>query len=315
MRFGITVLAMVIGVAIVFAYRSNQRAQRDLDLRVAAQEGDYEAVEALLANGASPSGKPNERAPVGIALESGHSDIALLLIQAGGAVPPDRLLQSAITAKDEKVVRELIQRGADPNRLLESGFTPLMLATEKSALNVVTRLLDSGAKLEARCPSGRFQGETALVRAVMSQKSSVVQHLLQRGANPNVEFGPGDAHTPLGIAASAADLESVRLLVKYGADPNFRAKGGYTAYQLADVKLKSVIRDPYGSLRFGARPPDPNRLRQIMEVLKAAGAAPLPGPETPNTPRNDREYRDFVRAMNYQNAIKESAKSPGDSVR
>jgi ankyrin repeat protein len=61
--------------------------------------------------------------------------------------------------------------------------------------------------------------------------------LIERGADPNLGWGPGDdeGEAPLHVAARRWDVPMVELLVRHGADPLRRRADGCTSHTLAEL--------------------------------------------------------------------------------
>lgn len=100
----------------------------------------------------------------------------------------------------------------------------LHAATEYGALECVKLLCEHGADIEARDPR---HGTTPLFNACMSESRytypRIVEHLLFRGANPNV-VGPSES-TPLSLALVAGEegAPSVVALLSFGAKVDLRS--------------------------------------------------------------------------------------------
>jgi len=145
---------------------------RDFSLLQAAQQGDAQALQALLSQGADP----NHKGAGGMT--------ALIWSTRAGSVP---------------AVEALLRHGADPNLPGGvNGWTPLMHAVHQNQLVAARVLLDSGAHVDSR---GR-SGETALMMAAGCGYTPLVELLLGRGANPRAE-------TPYGYNVLAAALGGV----------------------------------------------------------------------------------------------------------
>ena len=84
----------------------------------------------------------------------------------------------------------------------EQGFRPLHSAVKSSRL-IIDLLLGGGADLNSRTRSGM----TALHVAVIENKASAVELLLESGADPSVKDYHG--HTPLDYAKPHPDLEKM----------------------------------------------------------------------------------------------------------
>ena len=103
-------------------------------------------------------------------------------------------LLEAVKRGDAERVRELLDRGADPNARDERGWTPLHYAAERGRADVARLLLDEGARVDAE---------------------------------------DGEGLTPLHFAAEAGSPEAVKLLVERGADVSARDVHGRTPLRLA----------------------------------------------------------------------------------
>jgi ankyrin repeat protein len=131
-------------------------------------------------------------------------------------------LHSAASAGDVKRVKELLEKGADPNARDENDNTPLHLAASWGHVGIVKLLLGHGANLNAQNKYGR----TPLHKAAYWNRVDVVRLLLEHGANPNVQ--DIDGWTPLHDAAIWSHVEIVKLLLEHGANPNTQTIRGKT---------------------------------------------------------------------------------------
>jgi ankyrin repeat protein/mono/diheme cytochrome c family protein len=143
---------------------------------------------------------------------------------AGGSTP----LMFAALYGDERSVRLLLDRGADPNIANEAGATALMWAADDA--RIAGLLLDRKANPNAISR----EGYSALsVAAGRRGGTRVVKLLLDRGASPSPHvsaerFQP--LAVPLAQAAGAGNAAAFRLLVERGADVK---KAGALALVLA----------------------------------------------------------------------------------
>ena len=116
----------------------------------------------------------------------------------------------------------------------KKGETALQAAVIKGDETTVRQLLEAGA-----CPNTRdYAGWTPLHEA--RGRPELVEMLLEAGALPSVPAGD-DRMTPLHEAASAGQVEVVRLLVRHGADREARDRMGRTPSQLAQGHAKVLI--------------------------------------------------------------------------
>lgn len=116
----------------------------------------------------------------------------------------------AILNKDIPIVRHLLDAGADPN-LEWNGYLPLEVAAKTGHPAIMQTLLYHGADA-AKIGS---LATPALARAAQAKNSDCVEILLTAGAP--VDCG-GSGPSPLIVAATEGCVESMRLLLKAGAD-------------------------------------------------------------------------------------------------
>ncbi|HEY6293821.1 MAG TPA: ankyrin repeat domain-containing protein [Terriglobia bacterium] len=157
--------------------------------------------------------------------------LALMLALPRAAHPPSAQPLDSLTPKGLKPWMETalfgttaelkaqLDAGLDPNTKTAEGTTLLMMAApdaEKMKL-----LIDRGADVSAKAQSGY----TALMVATAYFGSSEsVKLLLQHGAEARPGTGVTFDASPLFLAAMAGDVESMRLLLAKGADPNRQMK-------------------------------------------------------------------------------------------
>jgi ankyrin repeat protein len=111
-------------------------------------------------------------------------------------------------------VDALLVAGADANRALLGGETPLMTAARTGRVSVVTSLLAHGAVLDAKLSGG----QTALMWAAAEGHTAVVVALI--GAKADVMATVPTGLNALLFAIRAGHVETVRVLLKTGLDIN-----------------------------------------------------------------------------------------------
>jgi ankyrin repeat protein len=234
-------------------------------LMFAAGAGHFEVVQALLAAGADPNavvaatseyieqvvaavaeGKTDvETHKDGItalmlAAESGHLEIAQLLVEQGAIVDvadDEDLtpLLNAVKGGHEDIARYLLKHGANPNHQFTdaAGKTHILLldAVINKNIDYALELLEAGAN--ASCTDE--QQVSALTEASYLGLTDVVAALLRAGADASVSSTEGI--TALIAAASEGHTEIVTLLLQSpSTNVNSRDKDGTNALMAACVR-------------------------------------------------------------------------------
>jgi ankyrin repeat protein len=170
-----------------------------------------------------------------------------------------RLLHLAIAEGNADVLRLLIERGADLNARNADGRTPLHDCFELNHDDFAKILMDAGAvpdvcaaaayglhdqleKLLKNDPAqanGLSTGESPLGWAAYGHQPRSAEILFQRGAI--ADRTPFDAHA-WKPAAMVASNKVARILLAYGADPNWRDDEGNSA--LHRVIRSRIVVDP-----------------------------------------------------------------------
>jgi ankyrin repeat protein len=129
------------------------------------------------------------------------------------------------------MAKKLIAAGADANRPLMSGETPLMVAAKRGNVETVKALLAGGANPNAQESSA---GQTALMWALSSRQAAAVDELVKHGAD--VQLASKTGFTPLMFAAQQGDVDSGRILIRAGAKANdAQPKSGLTPLLIASA--------------------------------------------------------------------------------
>ncbi|CAM9652027.1 unnamed protein product, partial [Ectocarpus sp. 12 AP-2014] len=204
---------------------------RESPLHAAVTGGHLGAVKALLPR--LTKRQVNRRTRGGktalmLAVQAGDSSMVDLLLEAGGDhTERDILDRSCLTVavagvqptrRSASVVQALLKWGADPTSFCAKGFNPLHHACASGVdPAVVQALLDGGAAVETPCPGYRFllpihmavHNEHADVVRVLTENSGVACGLNQKD--------PAQRISPLTMAISNGDVETVRVLLEAGA--------------------------------------------------------------------------------------------------
>jgi ankyrin repeat protein len=152
------------------------------------------------------------------------------------------------------VVGALLSAGANTNLARLSGETALMIAARTGDPRIVRALLARGADVNAK---EHRQHQTALMRAAAAKHPELVRALVEGGANIHARSrvtssivnrgDPGGrrtgyvwvgeakfgGYTPILFAAQQGDVDSAKILLDAGADPNDHAADGMTPLILA----------------------------------------------------------------------------------
>ena len=156
----------------------------------AAQNGDREAVRALLKKGIDVNEAQGDGSTaLHWAAIKGDAEMARMLIYAGanvrattriGAYTP---LYLAAKGGYSDVVAVLLAGGADAKAVTSNGTTPLMIAAAAGDTRSITSLIENGADINAMDGA---KGETPLIFAAGFNRTDAVKLLLARGADHKV---------------------------------------------------------------------------------------------------------------------------------
>ena len=157
-------------------------------------------------------------------------------------------LIAAVKNNHIKVVKALVEAGADPNIRDLSGDTALTIAAGHgdNIYLVQILVLDAQASIDIQ----NRLGYTSLMKTVMNSHKGVVRALLDLGANPNIQDSFG--RSPLMMAVKHKNADIVQMLLAAGGDPNC------VKYNILDCPIMQASRD--GN-------------KEIIKMLSEAGAA------------------------------------------
>ena len=143
----------------------------------------------------------------------------MTLVRSGAASVHARDLQggnvlaSAAAAGQDKLVRELLDRGADRDRIGDDGFTPLGAAAFYGRHSTLQLLLRAGADPR------RFgaTGHSALHLAAMAGHRQIIDALLLHGVDATLPNRQGES--ALDVAAERGQQDAMARLIEAGVDP------------------------------------------------------------------------------------------------
>ena len=220
-------------------------------LMTAARTGDVAAVDVLLAHGTDVHATDDTRGQTALMWAAAENNAAVVdtLVRAGADVGTrtrhgfTALLFAARAGRIE-AAKALLAAGAEVDEALSNGVTPLLLALTNKSFELATALLRAGAD-----PNQGAVGWSALHQLAWSRQPPVgydnpepvhrddvhaldlARELMALGADPNARIAKqlldqprqrstgGTGATPFFLAARAGDVELMRVLVEYGADP------------------------------------------------------------------------------------------------
>lgn len=226
-------------------------------LEAASGRPSKEMIEFLLAADVKPTGKALAQASW-----IGKQDQVELLLEAG--VPPEEGLPSAAQGRHVKIVKLLLDKGADVNfKTATGGYTALHAGALQGGPEVVKALL--AAQADPHITDG--QGKTALHRAVTGDSNpEVVNLLLEAGAKPNIADNEGV--TPLREAGMRGGGPVYQMLLAANGGKESRELPKQTAGKLDDESTQSLI---------DSLSKDDYKIRQAAELaLLARGKEILP---------------------------------------
>ena len=183
------------------------------------------------------------------------SCLLLVLLPAVTLAASTTPLADASRRGDVKLVRTLIQQGADVNARAVDGASPLHQAVSADHLDVVDLLLKVGASVAA---ADRY-GVTPLSLAALSGNASIIRRLLDAGADPNAVDPAGE--TALMTAARTGIPAALRVLLDAGAHVDAR-----------DTQFQQT------ALMFAVRENQPAAVAFLLERGAAVNAQTRKGP-------------------------------------
>lgn len=224
-------------------------------LHLAALRGHKETLRILIDHGDSLDEPANYGSTaLNCACRQGHAECVRMLALAGANIEAraepeqDTPLMNAVALDNGPMVQTLLDIGADIDAVQRQGRTAVQVAAYYGHLKALQALISGGANLDImdheeytplRCaiewkhPEAAMlllqhrvrinttftdHEHTSLHLAVSSQYTEVIEALLKKGAD--VEAFDADGDPPLQWAVHKGDLNSVKVLLRYGAQIN-----------------------------------------------------------------------------------------------
>jgi ankyrin repeat protein len=228
---------------------------RETPLELSLRLGEEGFAERLLHHGANPNlgSRATETLPLQQAIQAGQPTLVRLLLAHGATVQTriphalrmpmnhldDTLLHVAAQGGRLDIVTLLVDAGARMDATNRAGLTPMEHAIAGDHVEVTAFFLNAGADLEHR---GRI-GTTPLHLAALEGSVQTVGLLLQRGARVNTRTRNGS--TPLHAAVARGHADIARLLVAHGADVHAAGQRGESpldiAHRMGNAELLAIL--------------------------------------------------------------------------
>jgi len=150
-------------------------------LQIAADKGRIIMVQTLIKHGADIDRTTADGdSALDLAILSGRTQVAEVLLAKGARLDASALLLKAATigVTDRDTVRFLTERGADPEQRDAAGDTPLLIAIRQDNHRLATHLVNRGADVNVQAADGR----SALDLAQQLQLPELISLLQRQGA-------------------------------------------------------------------------------------------------------------------------------------
>jgi len=212
--------------------------------------GEYEIVEGLLHSGISPNPTSlRTKHPLQIAAKEGNWSMLTLLLQHGA--DPNHVLTydtipfaQAVATADAEIIQLFLDYGANVHHKNYWHSSAMNEAAREGNVEVLDMLYTAGAKVDPN-PAGT----SPLYLAVMKKQKEAVIWLLSKGADPNIVTT--QMRSPLVVAIDEKSPELARILLDAGANVNHIYKGQSL---LVIATVKGQLDTVKLLLEFGADP-------------------------------------------------------------
>lgn len=184
-------------------------------LTAALYQNKSEIVRLLVNNGASVNTKDGGGSvPFILAIGMDDNDLAMELINKCASVniydSTSNALFTAIQKQKPDIVRLLIQKGADVNKVGGFGIKPIYRAAEFNSLEIVKLLVENGADIQ----TAKENGWTPLIIAIQEKQYEIAKYLIEHGVN--LTSTTKDGFTALNSAKSLERQDIIDMLVSKG---------------------------------------------------------------------------------------------------
>ena len=236
---------------------------------------DFDRVKFLVSKGADVNKADNQGwTPLQSAARTRHDKMIRLLIDLGADVnagDPTPLV-AAVMRDHVPSVKALIEHGADMEKPGQGNFKPLPLAIAEDKYESAKALMDAGADVnsvsgdDALTPLMIAAGQTSPAEGAMFVPGSTRPTDIAQGLlarGANVNAQSKNGVTPLMIAATHNNPPMIGILIDAGADVTLKNKLGQTAADVAELN---------GNL-------ESQQAIMVLSTAKAAASTPAPDAE------------------------------------
>ena len=151
------------------------------------------------------------------------------------------LLSEAVVGRKPNIVEWLLERGADIEKTNGFQMTPLMEAVRHENLAMVDLLLEKGADVNA-WRGGEINTKTAIHYTLRDGTVEMVTRLIDAGADLEARLlGPG-GYTPMLYAAHLGRDDLVKLMIDRGADTKAKTSSGSSLDKIRESYRKRKAR-------------------------------------------------------------------------
>ncbi|KAL3123538.1 hypothetical protein niasHT_006617 [Heterodera trifolii] len=207
-------------------------------LHFAAQKGNFELCQMLVAKGAEVNQKTKDErgiVPLQMACGSGHLPIVKFFVERVGVdiesidSNGDTVLVYALLGNKLEIGHFLIASGARTDRTNKFGISPMHICVTKGDLALCKFLVDNGANVNQKTSGG--DQLTPLLIACAKGNLQIVKLLVEEG-NADIEIANSQGNTALILALLKGKIEIARYLCDKGARTDRPNNDGITPHQL-----------------------------------------------------------------------------------
>jgi ankyrin repeat protein len=200
----------------------------------AIKSNDSSIVKYLIEKGANIHDKCESKTPFHCAIAEGYLNISKLLLEAGSNLDARDIrcetpLFTAINNQNVEAVKFLLSNGANPNVFDTYGNTALMNASGRKDRHEIIPLLLS-RNVEVNAYNNTENTALHFLANGNVESPEEIRLLVKRGAKVNDQNSYG--YTPLHNACYMHNMETMKMLLRLGADQEMKNDKGRTPYEL-----------------------------------------------------------------------------------